>query len=77
MQEVRTLLRLQDEPLAPCRTASELAGALESALEERIQQLSTMRDALARLRQSCPNRMVATCRVLEGVAAGVADGTRH
>lgn len=65
--EIRSLLDFADAPHRDCGEVDRLASAHLQNVEEKIAQLTTLRDELARIVGDCRGGLVASCRVLEAL----------
>ncbi len=65
LDDVRTLLALQERPEASCEDATRIAKAQLQAVGSRIEKLSKLRVELARMVSECQAGVVAECRVIE------------
>ena len=65
---VRALLALQETPELSCKSASDLASAQLSAVEDRILRLTALREELKRMIRTCKNGRVVDCRVIDALA---------
>lgn len=68
MEEIRTLLQLQDDPAQPCAVADAIATARLEDVERRIARLERLRDELRKMVQQCAAGRVGECRVIETLA---------
>lgn len=67
LASVRALLALQETPELSCRSASDLAAAQLSAVEDRISRLTVLREELKRMIRKCKNGRVVDCRVIDAL----------
>lgn len=73
LDEVRTLLRLKDEPGADCRDVNALLDAHIGHVSHRIRELRALERQLKELRQRCGEaRPTPQCGILAGLAEAVA-----
>lgn len=72
LNDVRTLLALQEQPGSSCEDASRIAQGQLEAVEERIGRLLGLRDELSRMVAECNRGMVSECRVIQSLAAPTA-----
>ena len=71
LAEIRELLFLRVDDNASCQEIKEIAVQKISDIEERIEALGQMRDALKELARTCSRgRPVAECRILDSLLAG-------
>lgn len=68
MDEIRTLLKLQDDPDQPCATADAIATARLQDVERRIARLERLRGELRKMVEQCAAGRVGECRVIETLA---------
>jgi DNA-binding transcriptional MerR regulator len=69
IEEVRSLLALADQPERDCAEAAEIAARHLIGVEDRLRQLSALRDELAAMSASgCCARSMAECRVIQAIA---------
>lgn len=67
--EIRRLLELSDNPAAACGAVNTLFDEHIAHVEERIRELSQLREQLATLRRGCQNdARVDDCGILQGLA---------
>lgn len=67
IEEVRSLLDLSDDPLRECEEADRIATRHLEQVEEKIAQLSLLRDELTRIVGRCRGGVAADCRVIEAL----------
>lgn len=65
LTDIRDLLRMAGAPDAPCADAHEIAERHLDRVEERIAQLTALRDELARMTRAHAHGAAAECRVLQ------------
>lgn len=68
MDEIRTLLKLQDDPDQPCAAADAIATARLQDVEHRIARLERLRGELRKMVEQCAAGRVGECRVIETLA---------
>ncbi len=68
LEAVRSLLRLVDEPEAPCEEADAIARARLKEVESRIRRLEALREELRRMVAACRGGRVRECRVIRVLA---------
>lgn len=68
LASVRALLALQETPDLSCKSASDMASAQLSTVEDRISRLAVLREELRRMVRACKNGRVVDCRVIEALA---------
>ena len=68
MEEVRTLLALQDKPNRRSAEVKALAKAHLYALDRKLTALSRMREDLKTLFDACPGNEGADCTILNGLS---------
>lgn len=69
LNDVRTLLALQEQPEASCEDASRIAETQLEAVEARIAKLVSLRAELSRMVSECRKGVVAECRVIEALSS--------
>ncbi|WP_374524822.1 helix-turn-helix domain-containing protein [Sphingopyxis sp.] len=67
IDEIRSLLDLSDHPDRDCADADRIAAAHLAQVEEKIAQLATLRDELARIVGRCRGGLAGDCRVIEAL----------
>lgn len=67
IEEIRSLLDLSDHPTRECDEADRIATRHLEQVEEKIAQLTLLRDELARIIGSCRGGVAADCRVIEAL----------
>lgn len=67
MEEVRTLLELQDNPSRRSAEVKALAKAHLTELDRKLAELSQMRQDLKALFDACPGDDTAECAILAGL----------
>lgn len=67
IDEVRSLLDLSDHPDRDCGEADRIATSHLAQVEEKIAQLSALRDELARIIGRCRGGLAGDCRVIEAL----------
>ena len=67
IEEIRSLLDLSDHPDRDCADADRIATAHLDQVEEKIAQLSTLRDELTRIVGRCRGGLAGDCRVIEAL----------
>lgn len=68
LDDVRTLLRLSDDPDQSCADADTLARKHLQAVRSRIARLQALEAELVRMVDACGHGTVAQCRVIEVLA---------
>jgi Cu(I)-responsive transcriptional regulator len=68
IEEIRSLLDLSDNPTRECDEADRIATRHLEQVEEKITQLSLLRDELARIIGRCRGGIAADCRVIEALS---------
>ncbi|MDE1567934.1 MerR family transcriptional regulator [Aquabacter sp. P-9] len=68
MDEIRTLLKLQDDPNQSCAAADAIATARLQDVERRIARLERLRTELLKMVEQCAAGRVGECRVIETLA---------
>jgi Cu(I)-responsive transcriptional regulator len=74
IEDIRTLLALQDAPESSCGKIDALVAEHLANVDRRIARLSALRAELRRMLQRCAGGRVAECRVIESIAKS--DGSR-
>ena len=67
IDEIRSLLDLSDHPERDCTDADRIASAHLEQVEEKIAQLSALRDELTRIVGRCRGGLAGDCRVIEAL----------
>ncbi len=65
--EVRSLLDLSDDPGRDCSEADRIASRHLAQVEDKITQLTLLRDELTRIVGRCRGGVAADCRVIEAL----------
>jgi len=65
--EIRSLLDLSDDPSRDCSEADRIASAHLAQVEDKIAQLTLLRDELTRIVGRCRGGIAADCRVIEAL----------
>ena len=68
IDEIRTLLSLQDRPDQSCEDADAIAKSHLAEVKERIASLTALQHELERMVVGCSHGRVETCRVIEILA---------
>ncbi|MGN6289824.1 MAG: MerR family transcriptional regulator [Sphingopyxis terrae] len=75
IDEIRSLLDLSDHPERDCADADRIASAHLEQVEEKIAQLTALRDELTRIVGRCRGGLAGDCRVIEALGDhGLCDG---
>ena len=67
IEEIRSLLDLSDHPDRDCTDADRIATRHLQQVEEKIAQLTLLRDELSRIVGRCRGGIAADCRVIEAL----------
>ncbi len=67
IEEIRSLLDLSDHPDRHCSEADRIATRHLEQVEEKIAQLTLLRDELARIIGRCRGGLAGDCRVIEAL----------
>ena len=67
VEEIRSLIGLSENPDQECSRASSIAAEHSRQVEGRLQQLTALRDELAKLSQSCSKARIADCRIMKAI----------
>lgn len=67
IEEIRSLLDLSDDPTRECDEADRIATRHLEQVEEKIAQLTLLRDELTRIVGRCRGGIAADCRVIEAL----------
>lgn len=67
IEEIRSLLDLSDHPDRDCGDADRIATRHLEQVEEKIVQLSALRDELSRIIGRCRGGLAGDCRVIEAL----------
>lgn len=68
IEEIRSLIALASEPGRDCGEAMTIASRHLTAVEERLEQLTALRDELAAMSRNCDRQRIADCRVIQAIA---------
>ena len=68
LDQIRTILALQDQPHQSCEAVDAVARAHLAEVESKITRLTNLRDELQRMVQSCGGGEVADCRIVQVLA---------
>lgn len=68
IEEIRSLLDLSDDPARDCGEADRIASRHLAQVEDKIAQLTRLRDELTRIVGLCRGGAAADCRVIEALA---------
>jgi len=68
LNDIRALLDLADNPARPCGEADAIARRQLAAVEERLQQLTALKQELQRVSSACAGgKNAGECRVIEAL----------
>ena len=67
IEEIRSLLDLSDDPGRDCSEADRIASRHLAQVEEKIAQLTLLREELTRIVGRCRGGIAADCRVIEAL----------
>lgn len=68
IEEIRSLLALASEPARDCGEAMQIASRHLAEVEDRLEQLTALRDELAVMSRNCDRQRIADCRVIQAIA---------
>lgn len=68
IEEIRSLMKLSDQPDQDCAEAGAIARRHLRVIEGRIARLELLRNELAKAALSCEGGRAADCRVIEAIA---------
>ncbi len=68
LDAIRELLSLSEDPNQSCAAVDSLAGKHLVSVEQRIEQLESLRGELTRMIISCAGGSVSQCRIIEVLA---------
>jgi DNA-binding transcriptional MerR regulator len=68
IDQIRTLLQLQDRPGQPCEEADVIAKARLSEVNEKIASLTALKAELERMVDGCSHGRVEDCKVIDILA---------
>ncbi|WP_298674345.1 helix-turn-helix domain-containing protein [uncultured Sphingomonas sp.] len=68
IEEIRSLIALASEPGRDCGEAMAIASRHLAVVEERLEQLTALRDELAVMSRNCDRQRIADCRVIQAIA---------
>lgn len=78
IKDVEALLGLADHPEMPCGEADRIAQSHLSAVDEKIAQLTRLREELSRMTTRCSLGIAADCKVIEVLSDhGLCGEDRH
>ncbi|MDX8357718.1 MerR family transcriptional regulator [Sphingopyxis terrae] len=77
IDEIRSLLDLSDHPERDCADADRIASAHLEQVEEKIAQLTALRDELTRIVGRCRGGLAGDCRVIEALGDHGQCGGAH
>ncbi len=71
LQEIKELMSMRIDPAADCRQVRQRASIKRQQVEEKINQLCRVRDALDTVINACPGRgSTSTCSILDELEKG-------
>lgn len=68
IDEIRTLLSLQDQPNVSCEDADAIAGRHLADVKQKIASLTALQHELERMVEGCSHGRVETCKVIDILA---------
>jgi DNA-binding transcriptional MerR regulator len=68
IEDIRTLLEINDRPEEPCADVHRIAEEQRTAIEEKIKSLTKLRGELRRIEAACAGGVSMDCRVIEALA---------
>ena len=68
IDEIRTLLSLQDQPGVSCEDADAIAGRHLADVKQKIASLTALQHELERMVEGCSHGRVETCKVIDILA---------
>lgn len=77
IEEIRSLLDLSDHPERDCADADRIATRHLEQVEEKIAQLTLLRDELTRIVGRCRGGLAGDCRVIEALGDHGQCGGAH
>lgn len=77
IEEIRSLLDLSDHPERDCADADRIATRHLQQVEEKIAQLTLLREELTRIVGRCRGGIAADCRVIEALGDHAQCGSAH
>lgn len=78
IKDIEALLGLADRPHLPCAEADRIARSHMEAVDEKIAQLTRLREELARMTVNCGLGVTADCKVIEVLSDhGLCHEDRH
>jgi len=77
IEEIRSLLDLSDHPERDCADADRIATRHLQQVEEKIAQLTLLREELTRIVGRCRGGVAADCRVIEALGDHAQCGSAH
>lgn len=67
IEEIRSLIDLQENPVRNCAEASTIAARHLANVEEKLSQLAALRNELKTFAHSCNRSSVAECKVIRAI----------
>lgn len=67
IDELRSLIDLQKNPVRDCAAASVIAARHLAEVEEKLSQLAALRDELKVFAHSCNRSTAAECKIIQGI----------
>lgn len=78
IKDIEALLGLADHPDMPCGEADRIAQSHLAAVDEKIAQLTRLREELSRMTANCSLGLAADCKVIEVLSDhGLCQEERH
>ncbi|MFT3977513.1 MAG: helix-turn-helix domain-containing protein [Sphingomonas bacterium] len=74
LDQIRDLLRLVDNPRAPCTDVDIIAARHVAEIDRKVADLQALRGELGRLLESCARSTIAECRIIEALSPGNTSG---
>lgn len=73
IDEIRSLIDLQENPVRDCAEASVIAARHLADVKEKLFQLSALRKELETLAHSCDQSIVADCKIIRAIGGARAQ----
>lgn len=69
VDDIRALLKLRHAPARPCAEVDAIARARVAGINERIAQLTALKDELSQMIGACAQKRVADCPIINGLSS--------
>lgn len=68
IDQIRSLAGLAESSAVDCSAASSIAARHLQEVEQRLAQLTSLREELASIASSCSNQRISDCRIIQAIA---------